>query len=223
MREPDLVETNSGLQSRRRMTGEQRKQSIINTTVDLVARYGVRGATTARIAAAEGISERALYKHFAGRREILIAALQCLVDRAYRFLDDGQETNAIEYLRAAARTHWPLEPEFTFPLYEFFASSPQEDLRGELKTINTRGIDLVSQVIEDGKSQGVIRADVDPLLAAWQFWAVCWAQDVAYMLGLDDFGASGLSSRMIQSYLDGIAVTSGSDCECTALGPAEEE
>lgn len=204
------------------MTGEQRKQSIINTTVDLVARYGVRGTTTARIAAAEGISERALYKHFASRKEILIAALECVVDRAYRFLDNGQETNAVEYLRAAAQTHWPLEPDFTFPLYEFFASSPQEDLRGELKTINTRGIDLVSQIIEGGKSQGVIRADVDPLLAAWQFWAVCWAQDVAYMLGLDDFGASGLSARMIQSYLDGIAAPAG-DCESSTPAPAEEE
>ena len=222
MREPEMAETSSELQSRRRMTGEQRKRSIVNTTVDLVARYGVRGTTTARIAAAEGISERALYKQFASRREILVAALECVVDRAYRFLDNGQETNAIAYLRTAAQTHWPLEPDFTFPLYEFFASSPQEDLREQVRTINTRGIDLVSQIIEDGKRQGVIRADVDPLLAAWQFWAVCWAQDVAYMLGLDDFGASGLSSRMIQSYLDGIAA-SGSDCECSAHAPAKEE
>ena len=115
------------------MTGEERKRSIAETAVDLIAQYGIRGTTTARIAAAEGVSEKALYKHYASRREILIAALDVLFARATRILRDSKESNAVDYLRAAAKLHWPSEQEFAHPLYEFFASAPQEDLRRELK------------------------------------------------------------------------------------------
>ncbi len=189
----------------RRMTGEERTKSIAKTTVDIVAQYGVRGATTARIAAAEGISEKALYKHFASRREILIAALDCLLERANRSLHDHKETNAIEYLRAAAHLHWPSEQEFAYPLFEFFACSPQEDLRREIKVRHRADMELISNIVEEGKTQGVIRPDVDPELAAWEFWAVCWAEDMAYMLGSDEFGPRDIASLMIERFLNSIS------------------
>ncbi len=190
------------------MTGEERRRRIVEATVEIVAEHGVQGATTARIAAAEGISEKALYRHFANRREILIAALDCVFERATRILRNGEGMNALEYLRAAAQLHWPSEQEFVLPLYEFLASSPQEDLRGELRTRHQADIEFISNIIEEGKTQGVIRADVDPELAAWEFWAVCWAEDIAYMLGFDDFGSSGQSSRMIERFLQTISVQS---------------
>jgi AcrR family transcriptional regulator len=197
-----------GVAGRKRMTGEARKRSIAETTVELIARYGVRGATTARIAAAEGISERALYKYFANRREMLLAAHDCLLERANRSLHEHKRANAIEYLRAAAQLHWPSEQEFAYPLYEFFASSPKEDLRGELKIRHQADLELVKNIVEEGKSQGVIRPDVNSELAAWEFWAVCFTQDLAYMLGFDEFGSSGLSLLMIEHFLDGISVGS---------------
>lgn len=190
---------------RRRMTGEKRKASIAETTVQMIAQYGVRGATTARIATAEGISERALYKYFANRREMLIGAHQWLLERANRSLHDQNTTNAIEYLRAAAQLHWPSEEEFAYPLFEFFACSPLENLRGYLKTSHEADVELISDIVDDGKRQGVISSDTDSKLAAWEFWAICWAQDLAYMLGFDDFGSSGLSSQMIENFLERIA------------------
>ena len=191
---------------RRRMTGEERRKSIAETTVELVASNGVRGATTARIAAAEGISERALYKHYASRREILLAAHDCLLERANRSLHDYRQANAIEYLRAAAQYHWPSEQEFAYPLFEFFASSAEENLREALKTRHEADVAFVRNIVDEGKGQGIVRPEINSELAAWQFWAVCWAQDLSYMLGFDEFGSSGLSSLMIESYLDSIAV-----------------
>jgi AcrR family transcriptional regulator len=191
---------------RRRMTGEERRRSIAATTVDLVASNGVRGATTARIAAAEGISERALYKHFANRREILLAAHDYVLERANRSLHERRQGNAIEFLRAAAQLHWPSEHEFVYPLFEFFASSPEEDLRGALKLRHQADVEFVKNIVEEGKTQGVVRPEVNCELAAWEFWAVCWAEDLSYMLGFDEFGSSGLASLMIERYLDSICV-----------------
>lgn len=200
-----MTESATEPKRRKRMTGEKRKLSIAETTVEMIAQYGVRGATTARIAAAEGISERALYKYFTNRREMLIEAHKWLLERANRSLHDQNATNAIEYLRAAAQLHWPSEEEFAYPLFEFFACSPLENLRGYLKASHEADVELISQIVEDGKRQGVISPDVDSKLAAWEFWAVCWAQDLAYVLGFDDFGSSGLSSRMIERFLESIS------------------
>jgi AcrR family transcriptional regulator len=192
--------------AKRRVTGEERKQSIIDATIELVAQHGVQGATTARIAAAEGISEKILYRYFSGRREILLAALDAVFERATRILRECEGVNALEYLRAAARLHWPSEQDFVYPLFEFIASSPQEDLRSELRERHQADLEFVANVIEDGKRQGVIREDVDSDLAAWEFWSVCWSEDIAYMLGFYEFGPSGRSSRILERYLEKISV-----------------
>jgi AcrR family transcriptional regulator len=193
---------------RTRMTGEERRRSIAATTVGLVGKYGVHGTTTARIAAAEGISERALYKHFANRRDMLLAAHAYVLESANRSLHEHRQGDPIEFLRAAAQLHLPSEREFIYPLFEFFASSPEENLREALRLSHQADVELVKNVVEKGKTQGVVRPDVNSELAAWEFWALCWAQDLSYMLGFDEFGSSGLASQMIERYLDGIRVQS---------------
>jgi AcrR family transcriptional regulator len=200
------------------MTGEQRKRSIAETTVRIVAQYGLRGTTIARIAAAEGISEKALYKQYANRREILVAALDCVLDQAENVLHGLEKTNAVEYLRVAAELHCPSRPDFLYPLYEFLTSSPQEDLRRELKPRHLADIEFLMGVIEEGKAQGVIRPDVDAELAAWEFWAVCWAEDNAYIMGVDDYGPSGLSKRMIESYIQRISTEGAGAVNCGSAG-----
>lgn len=188
------------------MTGPERRKRIIEATIDVVAEHGVQGATTARIARASGVSEKTLYSHFASRRDILVATLDAVFERATRILRERQHPNAIEHLRMATQLHWPMEREFVHPLYEFFASSPQEDLRRELKVRHQAHVDLVADIIEEGKAQGVVRPEVDSEQAAWELYAVYWAEDIAYMLGFDDFGPSGRSLIMIERMFREISV-----------------
>jgi AcrR family transcriptional regulator len=187
------------------MHAQERKKSIIETTIQIISERGIQGTTTARIAAAEGISEKALYIHFASRRDILVAALDSVFERATSILRESEGANALEYLRACAELHWPSEKEFVLPLYEFLASSPQEDLRGELRKRHQADMEFVASILEEGKTQGVIRRDLDSQLGAWKFWAVCWAEDIAFMLGFDDFGPGGQSERMIEDFLQSIS------------------
>ncbi len=88
------------------MTGAERKKQIVMVTLDLVAKHGVQGTTTARIASAAGVSEKTLYKHFASRRELLLAALDVAFDRANYAVLSRQETGALERLRSIGRAHW---------------------------------------------------------------------------------------------------------------------
>lgn len=187
------------------MTGAQRKQLIVESTVALVAEYGVEGTTTARIAAAAGVSEKTLYSHFASRKDILLAALDVVFERARDDLRHLEGTNALEHLRAAARRHGTRGEEFVYPLFEFFAAPPTAGLREELRARHQASIDLVARMIEEGKAQGVIRADVDSELAAWEFFGVYWAEDVAFMIGFDEFSTSGRPVIMMERILRDIA------------------
>jgi AcrR family transcriptional regulator len=192
----------------RRMTGAERRRLIIQATVEVVAEYGVQGATTARIAAASGISEKTLYSHFASRRDMLIAALDAVFDRSRAFWVHRVETNALEHLRRAVEDHWPSEPEFVYPLFEFFASPPQAGLREELRARHETSIKLVIDILQKGKTQGVIRGDVDSEHVTWEFMSIYWAEDVAYMLGFDEFASKGHSRIMVDRLLRDISVES---------------
>ena len=56
------------------MTDEEKQQRIVDAVLSLVAKHGVQGTTTARIAATVGVSEPTIYRTFRNRREMLLAA-----------------------------------------------------------------------------------------------------------------------------------------------------
>ena len=188
-------------QRARRMTGPERRNVIVQAAIDIIAEHGVQGATTARIAAASGISEKTLYSHFPGRRDILIAALDTVFERAMVMVRERHDPNPLEHLRIAAKLHWPSEREFVHPLYEFFASSPQEDLRRELRARHQAHVDVVAEIVDEGKALGLVRPEVDSEQVAWEFYAVFWAEDIAFMIGFDDFGTNSRSVAMIERML----------------------
>ena len=187
------------------MTGAQRKQLIVDVTIELVAECGVEGTTTARIAAKAGVSEKTLYSHFASRKDILVAALDVVFERARDDLRHLDGANVLEHLRSAARRHLGRGKEFVYPLFEFFAAPPAAGLREEVLTRHRASVDIVTNMIEEGKTQGFIRPDVDSELVAWEFFGVYWAEDVAFMIGFDEFSASRRPVIMMERIVRDIA------------------
>jgi AcrR family transcriptional regulator len=194
------------------MTGAQRKQLIIESAIALVASYGVEGATTARIASAAGVSEKTLYSHFASRKDILVAALDVVFERARDDLRHPDGANMLEHLRDAARRHGKRGPEFVYPLFEFFAAPPTAGIREEVRVRHQASIDLVASMIDVGKAQGVIRPDVDSEHTAWEFFGVYWAEDVAYMIGFEEFATTGRTATMLERILRDISTDDLKDC-----------
>jgi hypothetical protein len=63
---------------------------------------------------------------------------------------------------------------------------------------------LLAEIVERGKAEGVIRQDVDSEQTAWEIMGVYWAEDIAYMLGFDEFAPSGRSTTMLERILEEI-------------------
>lgn len=58
-----------------RMSGDERREQILETAVQLFSQHGFKGATTRKIAEAAGVSEAMVFRHFATKDELYGAIL----------------------------------------------------------------------------------------------------------------------------------------------------
>lgn len=57
------------------MTGDERRDQILQIAIKLFSQYGFRGTTTKKIAEAAGVSEAMVFRHFASKQELYHAIL----------------------------------------------------------------------------------------------------------------------------------------------------
>ena len=193
----------------KRLTGPQRKRQIVEVILSLVAEYGVRGTTTARIAAAADVSQAALYMHFATREEMLRAAVDVLYERVSTVITASTEPDILERLRTIGHFHsGQISSEsngFLQPLFEFLAASPESGLRETLGAKQRMVIENLAEIVEEGKAQGSIRPDVDAQQVAWELHGVYWAEDISHLMSLTEFVTSGRSTIMLERILSSIS------------------
>jgi AcrR family transcriptional regulator len=191
------------------MTGAERRQQIVEVTMDLVARHGVQATTTSRIAAAAGVSEATLYRHFASRTDMLLAAMDLVYERVFKVIHSADQENALERLRGIGRYHSGIIADdiegFVYPLFEFVAAPPECGLREELAQRQRTAIDSLSAILEDGKRQGLVKLDADTAQIAWELVGVYWAQDISYLMGLNEYVNVTRGQQMLERILTSIA------------------
>lgn len=195
----DSVYPGSGMT---RMGSTERKRLITSAALEVVASDGLEGATTSRIAQAAGLSPAALYKHFANRHELIIAALDTLYDHMYQVLfGSTSETDVLERLRSIGRLHSALvasgKGSFIYPVFEFLAAPPESGLRQAQGLRQLQMIHSLAAIVEEGKEQGSIRPDVDSEQIAWALHAVWWAEDISHLMGLEQFVTAGRSATIL--------------------------
>ena len=196
------------------MVAAERREQIIKVTLRVVARHGVQDATNARIAKAAGISEKMLYVHFGSRKKLLIAALNAAFDQAASVLDAGNETNAVDRLRAAGRAKWGTLTRakdgngFVYPLYEFLATPPEAGFRDHVLAKQQAVLDRFTEIIEQGIQEGTFRPDVDSTQVAWELLAIFMSQDLWYLSGFDESKSTGRSAVMLERLLRDSSVES---------------
>jgi AcrR family transcriptional regulator len=69
----DLTTTGPGAP---RMKGDERREQILATAINLFSRNGFRGTTTKEIAQAAGVSEAMVFRHFANKEALYAAILE---------------------------------------------------------------------------------------------------------------------------------------------------
>jgi TetR/AcrR family transcriptional regulator len=90
-----------------RLPAEQRRLNLIETAIDLFSRKGFSGTTTKQIAAAAGVTEAIVFRHFATKKDLYTAILEHRIKgenleawmaRAQTFMDRRDDDGLFRFL-----------------------------------------------------------------------------------------------------------------------------
>jgi AcrR family transcriptional regulator len=153
------------------MVTSDRQREIIEASLELIHAQGIQELTMKRIAAAVGVSEPALYKHFSSKSDILSAVVDEL---------EATRAGALEAARTAGGDPLAVLAAFFGTHARQFAKRPalmavlfSDDLFRHDQALSTRVASIISGTqemirgeIEKGKTAGVLRLDVGGETAA---------------------------------------------------------
>jgi AcrR family transcriptional regulator len=188
-----------------RLPGTQRKIQIIGATLRLIAEHGLAGASMSRIAEDVGISNAALYRHFASRDDIVIAAHDSLIERVFAWLKCSAAPNVLDRLRELGRTHAEVFSRdiegFNAPMFQFISWLPRDRVRDHVVSRRVEMLRWYADLVEEGKSQGSIRRDIETDLIVAELFAWIWWEDLSYLEGLDTEATLKASAHMFARLL----------------------
>ena len=158
-----------------RMPAAERRQALIDTAIRVFSEGSYRGTTTAEIARAAGISEPILYRHFASKRELYLAALDHVWSNArtqWSGVLDSAPTIA-EGFAEMGRGHFSVK-DCKFQLAELWVQALGEaaedtELRNHLRKHMREVHDFIADAIRRGQAEGSLHADRDAEAEAWVF------------------------------------------------------
>jgi AcrR family transcriptional regulator len=191
---------------RGRLTGDERRATILAAARREFARSGYHGASTASIARVAGCSEPMLYKHFAGKQALFTAVLE----QVSAVIEDGFDAvlRTPGDLLASLRSFLPTimhDPGYVemLQLRKLAITIVHEPTVHELlRALQDRHVARVRRAIDQAKEQGHVRADVDPEHVAWA-WSG-WMLAGCYREALEPGGFAAMLPH-VEAYITSLA------------------
>jgi AcrR family transcriptional regulator len=170
----------TGARSARVNDPEQTRRDIIAVATEEFANKGLSGARIDEIAARTRTSKRMIYYYFGSKEGLYVSVLE----EAYRSIRNIERDLDVDHLTPEAALRELVR--FTFDRHQenpgFVRLVCNENLHygkfvlqsEKIPTLNVPAIDTIRRIVERGKSEGVFRADVDPVDLHMSISALCF-------------------------------------------------
>jgi AcrR family transcriptional regulator len=173
-----------------RMAAAGRRADLLETAARLFTEGSYRGTTTAEIARAAGVSEPIIYRHFASKRDLYIAALDHVWEKARAGWEQAiaEAPDACAAVEAIGKGHLSVR-SVKLQLAELWmqglSEAPEDpELRKHVRRHLRAVHDFLAALIRGGQEQGTIAADRDADAEAWIMLAGGMLGMVGRRLGL---------------------------------------
>jgi AcrR family transcriptional regulator len=158
-----------------RLPAAERRQALVETAIRVFSEGSYRGTTTAEIAKAAGVSEPILYRHFASKRDLYIAALDHVWEQA-KGIWEAKLLGASDVsvgLDEVGRGHFSVR-DCKFQLAELWVQAlgeagDDQELRKHLRRHMREVHDFLTGVIRRGQAEGSLAKGRDADAEAWIF------------------------------------------------------
>jgi AcrR family transcriptional regulator len=186
-----------------RLTHERRHQQILDTAIDVFAKFGFRGTTTKQLAKAAGVSEATIFLHFPSKEALYQAILEEVTQSQEPLrgvLDADGDAPLVDVLARLAQAYMRQERKNSALVRLALFSALERHTLGRLLVAQHLGgpVQRLKRLLERAQKRGEVRADLDPETAAHALDSVL----VHQVLLREVLGENHVSSGDMQSYVD---------------------
>ena len=188
-----------------RLPAAERRLALIETALRVFTEGSYRGTTTAEIARAAGVSEPILYRHFASKRDLYLAALDHVWEKARAAWEAAlaESPDVRAAIEAIGRGHFRVH-DCKHQMSELWVQALGEaaedaelrrHLRRHMREVHRFWVD----VIRRGQEEGVLHPERDAEAEAWIFLAGGILGMVGRRIGLlDDVDAGRIRAARLE-------------------------
>ena len=175
----------------RRLPAEERRKAILEAAVCVFAERGYAATGTADIAAAAGVGEPTIYRYFANKRELYLAALRQSGDEVmenWRRIAAENEDPLNALLLLGQWYHQTLRerPEILKLRFRSIAEGHDPELAHHAQAVYREVAQFIEGLFEQARRQGRLSPDTDTKTMMWLFMAVGSLLDMTQLLGIGD-------------------------------------
>ncbi|MEV6791144.1 TetR/AcrR family transcriptional regulator [Streptomyces sp. NPDC051320] len=183
-------------------TDEDRRESILEATWQLIAERGFHAVRVSDIARVCGTSTGTVHYYFPGKNDVLTEALKYCVDQAFmrQSIELRGITSAHERLLKLIDMQLPrmgrVRDEWSIWLQYWAEAVIRPEFRPAHNEYYARWQETVVRTVRRGQSQGVFRTDVDPENAARRLTALTDGAAIQVLTG-----APGMTTTVMRELL----------------------
>ena len=147
------------------MEFSSRQKQIVDASTELIARRGIQELTIRKLSEVVGISEPAIYRHFASKNEILLALLGYFGEQSQKAFKDiaGTKISALDKLRAVFEHHFRYFAEnssFSAVLFSEEIFRNDSGLSSKMFQIMQGARSHMLGFVREGQMSGQVRKDI---------------------------------------------------------------
>jgi AcrR family transcriptional regulator len=190
-----------------RLRKAERKQQLLAHAKQLFVTHGYQDTTTEKIAAAAGVTEPVLYRHFESKKALFLEVLREIREATLTrwHADAAGVGDPLAKLHAIAdmylgstRAH---AIEFRI-MHRTLIETNDEEIAAFLRAFYLDSEALLAQVISEGQQAGVFRRDLDPRVGAWELIRTALGYTLTLPLGIPLYQEPDYLPRAIECLLN---------------------
>ena len=194
---------------RTKLSADARRAVTVETVIGLAAATNPADITTAQIAAQMGVTQGALFRHFADKQAIWAAVMDWTATTLLARFDAVTGVTPIERLRAMFATHIDFVVTHPgVPRILFGELQRDGDAQGKMcvRALMAAYRERVTALLTEAKAQSLIAERVDISAASTMFLGMVQGLVMQAMAASDFTTMPAVSGRLFDLYLDGLGV-----------------
>jgi AcrR family transcriptional regulator len=194
---------------RTKLSADARRAATVETVIGLAAATNPADITTAQIAAQMGVTQGALFRHFADKQAIWAAVMDWTATTLLARFDAVTGVTPIERLRAMFATHIDFVVTHPgVPRILFGELQRDGDAQGKMcvRALMAAYRERVTNLLTEAKARSLVAESVDISAASTMFLGMVQGLVMQAMAASDFTTMPAVSGRLFDLYLDGLGV-----------------